>query len=228
MNLARSPKIWIGSSNDKPMQGFTLTEVLVVTLIIAVLAALLVPAVSRATKSGRAAVCSSNFHQLAHAMMLYIGENNGRLPGPVTAGQATFYSVNPGGVVRIQGNLLALLQPYLGEPELPKGSDSLRYPLLCPAWKAQRKAEGRSEQGVATQANDTEMGNYSRNETPKAFAAISSPATVKAWWETDQLAGYGRAGGSNVNLISKPAHENFRHCLYMDGHVERLSLEDSD
>lgn len=226
--VAHLQKTRIGFSKEEPRQGFTLIEVLVVTSIIAVLAVLLVPAVGRATKSARAAGCASNFRQLGHAVMLYVGDNNGRLPGPVDAGQATFYSVNPSGYVRIQGNLLALVQPYLGEPEPPKGSDSLHYPLLCPAWKAQRKALGQADAGVACQANQEDLGKYANKGTPKFLAAISSPSTAKVWWETDQLASYGRGGGSKANLVPKPAHENFRHCLYMDGHVERLSLEDSD
>lgn len=210
------------------MKGFTLIEVLVVVFIIGMLAVLLVPAAGRAAKAGRTAGCASNFRQLAQAMMLYIGDNNGLLPGPLTAGQTTFYSVNPSGIVRKDGSLLALVQPYLGEPELPKGSDSLHYPLLCPAWKVQRKSQGQSEKGVACQANNTEMGNYSKNGTPISFAAVNSPAKVKVWWETDQLASYGRGTSSKANLIPQPAHETFRHCLYMDGHVERLSLEESD
>ncbi len=48
--------------------------------IIAVLAALLVPALSRAKESGRATACLSNLHQIGLALQIYVGENQNRLP----------------------------------------------------------------------------------------------------------------------------------------------------
>ena len=48
--------------------------------IIAVLAALLLPALSRAKESGRATVCLSNLHQIGLGLQVYVGDNNNRLP----------------------------------------------------------------------------------------------------------------------------------------------------
>jgi hypothetical protein len=56
-----------------------LIELLVVVAILAILAALLLPALSRAKESGRAAVCSSNFRQIGLAATIYNGEL-GRYP----------------------------------------------------------------------------------------------------------------------------------------------------
>jgi prepilin-type N-terminal cleavage/methylation domain-containing protein/prepilin-type processing-associated H-X9-DG protein len=60
--------------------AFTLIELLVVIGIISVLAALLMPAVNRATESGRGTACLSNLRQIGVALQLYVQENDNRMP----------------------------------------------------------------------------------------------------------------------------------------------------
>src|SRR5258707_1352972 len=60
--------------------AFTLVELLVVIAIIAILAALIFPAFSRAKEAGKGAVCISNLRQAGIALQLYVQENNNRLP----------------------------------------------------------------------------------------------------------------------------------------------------
>lgn len=61
-------------------RGFTLIELLVVVAIIAVLAALLLPALARAKSSARATQCRNHLRQLGLAVRLYAEENGDEFP----------------------------------------------------------------------------------------------------------------------------------------------------
>jgi prepilin-type N-terminal cleavage/methylation domain-containing protein len=60
--------------------GFTLIELLVVISVIAVLMAILLPALSRARKQARAVTCQANLRQWGVALNLYAQDNEGHLP----------------------------------------------------------------------------------------------------------------------------------------------------
>ena len=68
--------------------GFTLIELLVVIAIIAILAALLFPALMSAKRSGQKASCLSNLRQLATALNAYTDDSSGRIPYATRVGYA--------------------------------------------------------------------------------------------------------------------------------------------
>ncbi|OHB53856.1 MAG: hypothetical protein A2Y10_00295 [Planctomycetes bacterium GWF2_41_51] len=61
-------------------KGFTLVELLVVISIIAILLAVLVPALNNAREQARAIVCGSNIKNYGPVLIMYAQDNNGKLP----------------------------------------------------------------------------------------------------------------------------------------------------
>jgi len=61
-------------------RAFTLIKLLVVIAIIAILAAMLLPALARAKESGKRISCLNNLRQLSLAAQMYVSENQGFYP----------------------------------------------------------------------------------------------------------------------------------------------------
>src|ERR1043166_312108 len=63
-----------------PARAFTLIELLVVIAIIAVLAAMLLPSLSRAHAAGRKTACLNNLRECGVGMIMYAEDNEGLIP----------------------------------------------------------------------------------------------------------------------------------------------------
>ncbi|MFA6547266.1 MAG: type II secretion system protein [Limisphaerales bacterium] len=111
--------------NDKPTlatlrrYGFTLIELLVVIAIIAILASMLLPALSKAKEKSRLTKCVGNKKQVALGLALYAGDHEDKLPP---------YAFLINGVER--SNWITFLNPYLGSSTWETTT------LVCPSLPA--------------------------------------------------------------------------------------------
>jgi len=99
--------------------GFTLIELLVVIAVIAILAALLVPALTKANASAQSAACKSNLRQLGLALNMYLNDYD-KYPG-----NGAMYG--GGAFEGIWATGMNWLNPYLGGHYDPEALNSQYY-----------------------------------------------------------------------------------------------------
>jgi len=192
--------------------AFTLIELLVVIAIIGVLAALLLPALSRTKARARNAACLSQLRQLGAATRLYTDENNNTLP---SAEILPSMPVNPAAplsrICDVLGSLLGMAN---------SGSNNVVTVFKCPAdnlgrfategssyeWNASLNGH-RMDETTSTVARFVivEVGPGGTQETNGTFQLLFEPTTTPLFVDYDEFHTRSPQPGRNV--------------VFMDNHV---------
>ncbi|MBN8707987.1 MAG: type II secretion system protein [Verrucomicrobia bacterium] len=177
--------------------GMSLMEVLIVCAISAVLAALLFPSLSRATAAARTVKCAGNLRQLFIAVQGFRNDNNGLLPGSMSAGSLWPQRIAPYLGVTLSGTDI---------PGAPPCPDT---PFLCPAVYAD------SEPRRSYAFNSRLQDNNLNTDDPAIGIALPSQTVLIAdarntsWFQSQ----------ANASFRHDHKMANF---LMADGHVEKM------
>ena len=200
--------------------GFTLMELLVVISIIAVLAAMLLPAIKMVREAALATKCASNLRQIHLAGSLYSQDWEGYVVPCQT--ETNYWSTS--------------IAPYVesSAAQVVVASDTRQFLRSCPSWPL--TAGYQSSVTVFSTHQNGGYGWTARTREPMAFPVVNGsgnlvvgygPYLVHQATVTKQTQRIVAGDGDNYTLwvpfVPAPArHGGKGNVVFFDGHVERL------
>lgn len=209
----------MNSRSPRQHRAFSLVEILVALGIIAVLAALTLPAIRKSQASSRQAACASNLRQIGQACLAYAAENDGALPPAKPA------RTDPN-ASWLNSTCMYLLNPYLAAISTPaifavEQRIAFDGVFRCPA-KADWNLNASTDTQKVSYAMNTfdPTSNLGRNS--QKLVAIAAPTRTALFADVNNgnwaVANTDALYGSRADL----RHNQRDNILFCDGHVEAL------
>jgi|GEM_PF-2014742 len=230
--------------------GFSLIELLVVTVIVVVLMALLMPVVSRLRTAGLKATCLNNLRTHYYAVISYANDNNGVIVPYLDYADPK----DPKEEDRMHWQRILVVKGYLPAGKTPSGGQANYIPhgLRCPAnpngYMAGERRSGNPDERfkygtpnyLYNTASGTPMSLSSRDPVP--VLRLSQLSSRKAmFFEGREYKPYNQPYRCDYVVnpvavffdpddarykIADDVHNGSSHVLFWDGHIEAISKED--
>lgn len=214
--------------------GFSLIEVLVVLTIVAILAALLLPAIATARRLARTTRCAAHLRQVGMAVMAYADDQLGIMP-PAKAPRdwAPTLPDNPADPAVLHWHELIL--PWLDRTRSVAGGGVT---WGCPAWKGRSGNVGWTGYGLITRPDlprswtVTNIASWDGFLLHVAYRPLRAEALTEPsqrilisdandWWISHQLWRNAQGWYGQEDLVR---HQGASNGLFVDGHVETIPI----